>query len=228
MAAKAFDIRYPGISVYEALTSKDLSEEEKAKIVAEAIDSLSKEFPNLKHVATQNDVTQTELKLTKEIEIIRKEIKELELRLSQNIQDSELRLTKEIEDTKKEIKELDLKLTKEIKELDVKLTKEIEDTRKEIKELDLKLTKEIKELDVKLTKEIEDTKKEIKELDLKLTKEIKELDIKSSKERDAIKLALTKEIENTKFTMLKWQFIFWASQMGVILTIAYKILSIKG
>ena len=217
MAAKAFDIRYPGISVYEALTSKDLSEEEKAKIVAEAIDSLSKEFPNLKHVATQNDVTQTELKLTKEIEIIRKEIKELELRLSQNIQDSELRLTKEIEDTKKEIKELDLKLTKEIKELDVKLTKEIEDTKKEIKELD-----------VKLTKEIEDTRKEIKELDLKLTKEIKELDIKSSKERDAIKLALTKEIENTKFTMLKWQFIFWASQMGVILTIAYKILSIKG
>ena len=199
MAAKAFDIRYPGISVYEALTSKDLSEEEKAKIVAEAIDSLSKEFPNLKHVATQNDVTQTELKLTKEIEIIRKEIKELELKLSKNIQDSELRLTKEIENTRKEIKELDAKLTKEIKELDVKLTKEIENTRKEIKELDVKLTKEIKELD-----------------------------IKSSKERDAIKLALTKEIENTKFTMLKWQFIFWASQMGVILTIAYKILSIKG
>ena len=163
MAAKAFDIRYPGISVYEALVSKDLSKEEKAKIVAEAIDSLSKEFPNLKHVATQRDLSETELKLMKEI-------KELDVKLSKDIQDSELRLTKEIENTRKEIKELDLKLTKEIKELD----------------------------------------------------------IKSSKERDAIKLALTKEIENTKFTMLKWQFIFWASQMGVILTIAYKILSVKG
>ena len=45
--AVAFDRRYPGISMYEALVNKELSEEEKAKIIAEAIDSLSKEFPNL-------------------------------------------------------------------------------------------------------------------------------------------------------------------------------------
>lgn len=52
MAQVAFGINHPRISVYQALTSKESSEEEKAKIIAEAIDSISKQFPNLKHVAT--------------------------------------------------------------------------------------------------------------------------------------------------------------------------------
>ena len=110
--------------------------------------------------------------------------------------------------TKSDVKESELKLTKEIentrkeiKELDLKLTKEIEDTRKEIKELDLKLTKDIKEIEAKLTKDIENTRKEIKELDLKLTKEIKE----------------------SKFSMLRWQFIFWVTQIGAIIAILYKL-----
>jgi len=89
----------------------------------------------------------------------------------------------------------------DVKESELKLTKEIENTRKEIKELDLKLTKEI-----------EDTRKEIKELDLKLTKEIKEIEVK-----------LTKEIKESKFSMLKWQFIFWVTQIGAIIAIFYKL-----
>ncbi len=123
MPSVKFDIRHPGISVYEALISKELSEEEKAKIIAEAIDSLSKEFPKLKDVATGRELSETELRLTKEIEGTRKEIKELEL----------------------------------------KLTKEIEGVRKEIKE--------------------------------------------------------------TKFTMLKWQFVFWISQIAAIIAILYKVTS---
>jgi len=59
MPAIKFDIRHPGISVYEALTSSELSEQEKAKIIAEAIDSLSKEFPNLKDVATNKALKET-------------------------------------------------------------------------------------------------------------------------------------------------------------------------
>ena len=167
MAAIKFDRRHPGISVYEALINKELSEEEKAKIIAEAIDTLSKEFPNLKDVATSKDLTETELRLTKEIEATRKEIKEIELRLTQDI----------------------------------------EATRKEIKEIEANLQKEIKELDLKLSKEI-------KEVELKLSKEIKELDLK-----------LSKEIKETKFTMLKWQFVFWISQMAALVAILYKILS---
>jgi len=141
-----FDIAHPGISVYRALLDKELNEEERAQIIAEAIDNISKAFPNLKDTITIRELGETELKLTKEIEDTRKEIKELELKL-----------TKEIENTRKEIKELELKLTNEI-----------EDTRKEIKELDAKLTREIKELDVKiknvelkLTQEIKNSKVEI-------------------------------------------------------------------
>jgi len=209
MSTKTFDIRYPGISVYEALVSKDLSEEEKAKIIAEAIDTLSKEFPNLKHVATHKDISETELKLIKEIEQIRAEIKQLDLKIEQ-VQQETANINQEIAEIKKEIKNLDNKFTQEIKTLDNKFTQEI-------KALDSKFTKEI-EL---IRKDIKELNKEIKELDLKLTKEIKELDLKFTKEIELTR----KEIKETKFEMLKWQFIFWVSQVAVMITIGYKILN---
>jgi hypothetical protein len=74
---------------------------------------------------------------------------------------SELKLTKEIEQTRGEIKEVELKLTREIeqvrgeiKEVELKLTREIEETRGEIKEVELKLTKEIEQVRADVTKEI--------------------------------------------------------------------------
>ena len=151
------------------LTNPKLSEEEKSFLVEEFINEIKREYPDLKYHATKQDVSETELKLTKEIENTRKEIKELEL----------------------------------------KLTKEIENTRKEIKELDLKLTKEI-----------ENVRREIKDLDLKLTKEIKEVDAR-----------LTSEIKEAKVTMIKWSFIFWISQISVIMGMGffiYKVLMLKG
>ena len=94
------------------LTNPNYDEEEKSTLVEELLQELKREYPELKHHATKADVkevekqvSQTELKLTKEIESVRKEIKEVELRLTQ-----------EIENTRKEIKELDLRLTQEIKE----------------------------------------------------------------------------------------------------------------
>jgi hypothetical protein len=78
-------------------------------------------------------------------------------------------------------------------------------TKSDVAEVELKIEKvrgEIKEVELKLTKEIEKVRGEIKEVELKLTKEIKE----------------------TKFTMLKWQFIFWISQIAVIAGIGYKLL----
>ena len=106
---------FVSLKILEALMQKNLTEEEKAKIIAEGFAELESRYPDLKYHATKDDVTKSTLELTKEIENTRKEIKELDLKL-----------TKEIENTRKEIKELDNKLTKEIKELDNKLTKEIE------------------------------------------------------------------------------------------------------
>ena len=114
------------------LSNEKLSEEEKSELISELMEEFKSTYPDLQYHATKSDV-----------------------------RDSELRLTKEIETIRQETKELDVKLTREIKELDVKLTKEIEAVRGEIKELDVKLTREIKELDVKLTKEIGEVKTEI-------------------------------------------------------------------
>jgi len=124
-------------NIIKAILSNDkLTEDEKSEIVSELIEGINSEYPELKYHATKSDVKETELRLTKEIENTRKEIKELDVKLSTEMKELDARLTKEIENTRKEIKELDTKLSKEIKELDVKLSREI-------KELDVKLTKEI-------------------------------------------------------------------------------------
>ena len=130
------------------LTNSSLSEEKKSEVIAQILDEFDKNYPDLKYHATKNDISETSLKLTKEI-------KEVELKLTKEIED----VRKEIEIVRNEIKEVELKLTKEIevvrneiKEVELKLTKEIENVRKEIKELDIKLTKEIKESKVETIK----------------------------------------------------------------------------
>jgi len=87
------------------ITNDKLSESKKSKLIARILKEFKAQYPNLQYHATKYDVSETELRLTKEIEDTRKEIKELDVKL-----------TKEIEDTRKEIKELDVKLTAEIKE----------------------------------------------------------------------------------------------------------------
>ena len=46
------------------------------------------EYPELKYHATKQDVTETELRLTKEIEETRKEIKEIDAKLTKEIEQS--------------------------------------------------------------------------------------------------------------------------------------------
>ena len=100
------------------LTNPSIDEDQKSALVEELMNELRREYPELKYHATKSDVkeveqklAQSELKLIKEIEEVRKEIKQIEANLQ------------------KEIKEIELKLSKEIKELDLKLSKEIKETR---------------------------------------------------------------------------------------------------
>jgi len=205
MAAFKFDINYPGISVYKALTNKELTEEEKAEIIAEAIESISKEFPNLKNVATKQDITELELKLTKEIKELEKEIKNLDIKAESIRAD----LTKEIEqvrsDLTKEIEQVRSDLTKDIEQVRSDLTKEIEQVRsdltKEIEQVRSDLTKEIEKVRTDLTREIEQVRLEIKDVELKLTE----------------------KIENSKTETIKWVSIMMIGQVftitGIILGI---------
>ena len=102
---------FVSLKILEALMQKNLTDEEKAKIIAEGFAELESRYPDLKYHATKDDITTTKLELIKEIEATRKEIKELDIKAS------------------KEIKELDVKLMKEIAQIKVDLTKEIENSK---------------------------------------------------------------------------------------------------
>ena len=122
--------------------------------------------------------------------------------------------------TKADVKDVELKLTKEIENIRLEIEQvkkeiklEIEQVRREVKDIEAKLTQNIKEVEAKLTQNI-------KEIEAKLTKDIKELDLKFTKETKNLDL----KIKDAKFSMLKWMFVFWATQMGAILVIIYKLL----
>ena len=105
------------LKIYEAFREYG---EEKARVLAEAFEELEKRYPQILDMATKRDLSETELKLIKEIEQVRLEVEEV----------------------RKEIKEVELKLTKEVEQVRL----EVEEVRKEIKEVELKLTKEIEQV----------------------------------------------------------------------------------
>ena len=94
------------LHIYEQLTDAP-DDRTRARIIAEAIGQLEDRYPQLKEVATQPQLRETELRL-------QKEIKEVEANLQ-----------KEIQQTRLEIKEVEAKLQKEIKEVEARLSKEI-------------------------------------------------------------------------------------------------------
>ena len=115
------------IDLYDRLANAP-DERTRAKVIAEAFEMLEARYPHLPDLATRQHLSETELKLTKEIEQVRLELtKEIE----------QVRL--ETEQVRREIKEVELKLSKEIEQVRLDLTKEIEQVR-------LDLTKEIKQV----------------------------------------------------------------------------------
>ena len=116
------------------------------RLLVDAIRALEERWPQPGDIARGADVRESELRLQKEIEIVRKEMKE-----------AERRLQGEIEGVRKEIKEVELRLQgeiesvrKEMKEVELRLQGEIELVRKEIKEVELRLQKEIDQVRVDL------------------------------------------------------------------------------
>ena len=98
------------LRLYEQLTEAG-EDKTRAKLIAEAFEQFEERYPNLKEIATQGHVRESELRL-------QKEIKEVEGRLQKEIREVEGRL-------QKEIREVEGRLQKEIRELDIKI-KEVE------------------------------------------------------------------------------------------------------
>lgn len=97
------------VALYEALTSAP-DDRARARVIAEAFERLEERYPHLLELASQGHVRESELRLQKEIELVRKEIVE-----------AELRLRNEIEQVRKEVAQVELRLQKELKTLDLKI-----------------------------------------------------------------------------------------------------------
>ena len=115
------------LHIYEQLTDAP-DDKTRARIIAEAIGQLEDRYPQLREVATQPQLRETELRL-------QKEIKEVEAKLQKEIKEVEANLQKEIQQTRLEIKEVEARLSKEIHLLDLKIaenTTKIAETKAEL------------------------------------------------------------------------------------------------
>lgn len=119
------------LKLYEQLTEAG-EDKDRARLIAEAFERLEERYPELKEVATQGHVRESELRL-------QKEIKEVEGRLQLEIREVEARL-------QVEIREVEGRLQVEIREVEGRLRKEIEGVRLEIREVEARLQKGISEL----------------------------------------------------------------------------------
>jgi hypothetical protein len=98
--------------------------------------------------------------------------------------------------------------TRELSTSELKLIKEIELVRGEIKETELRLVKEIESVRA----ETEKVRAELKETELRLIKEI-----------EAVRAELKVEIARTYAGILKWSFLFWATQLGAVLLLFWRL-----
>lgn len=119
------------LKLYEQLTEAG-EDKTRAKLIAEAFEALEDRYPNLKEVATQSNLRETELRLQKDIELVRKEIKEVESRLTLEIKAVESRLSLEI-------KEVESRLSLETKEVEGRLNLEIKEVELKIQQCEIRL-----------------------------------------------------------------------------------------
>jgi len=157
-------------------------EEARARLIAQAFSLLEARYPHLDDLVTTRELSTSELKLIKEIELVRGEIKE-----------TELRLIKEIEAVRGETE----KVRGELKETELRLVKEIEAVRAEIE---------------KVRGETEKVRGELKETELRLVKEI-----------ESVRAELKVDIARSHAGLLKWSFLFWASQLGALLLLFWRL-----
>ena len=90
------------LHLYEKLNEAS-DDKARSKAIVEAFSELEERYPNLREVVTQRNLSETELRLQKEIEKTRLEIKMVEANLQ-----------KEIEKTRLEIKQIEVNFSKAV------------------------------------------------------------------------------------------------------------------
>lgn len=93
------------VALYEALTTAT-DDRARARVIAEAFERIEERYPHLPEMVTQGHLRETELRLQKEIELVKAETVQMRaeiVQISGEIRETELRLQKEIERVRGEI-----------------------------------------------------------------------------------------------------------------------------
>ncbi|AFL75549.1 coiled-coil domain-containing protein [Thiocystis violascens] len=131
------------IALYEALASAP-DDKTRAKVIAEAFERLEERYPHLPDLATQGHVRESELRLQKEIELVRADLKA------------------DIEQVRAELRETELRIRKEIEQVRAELKADIEQVRADLRETELRLKKDIEQLRGEIKTDIEQLRGELK------------------------------------------------------------------
>ncbi len=94
------------LRLYEQLTEAG-EDKTRAKLIAEAFEQFEERYPNIKELATQGHVRESELRL-------QKEIKEVEGRLQKEMKEVEGRLQKEIKEVEIKLQQTEVRLVSAI------------------------------------------------------------------------------------------------------------------
>jgi hypothetical protein len=106
------------VALYEALTSAT-DDRARARVIAEAFERLEERYPHLPDLATQAHLRETELRLQKEIEVVRLEIEVVR----RDIEQIRAELKADIEQVRSELRATELRLHKEITQVKLDLLK---------------------------------------------------------------------------------------------------------
>jgi type VI protein secretion system component VasF len=113
------------VELYEALASAP-DERARARVIAEAFERLEERYPNLPNLVTHQQLGETELRIRREIEQLRGDLRATELRLQKEIEQLRGELKTEIEQLRGEVKT-------EIEQLRGEVKTEIEQLRGEVR-----------------------------------------------------------------------------------------------
>ncbi len=120
------------IDLYERLSTAE-DEKARARVVAEAFEALESRYPHLSETATRTDLSETELRLIKEIEQVRAETEKVRADLKVEIEKVRAETEKVRADLKVEIEQVRSDLKAEIEKVRADLKVEIEQVRSDLK-----------------------------------------------------------------------------------------------
>jgi len=148
------------IDLYERLSTAE-DEKARARIVAEAFEALETRYPHLSETATRTDLSETELRLIKEIEQVRAETEKVRADLKVEIEKVRADLKVEIEQIRTDLSETELRLTKEIEQVRAEVEQVRADLKAEIEKVRADLKVEIEQVRVEVEKVRGDVRVEI-------------------------------------------------------------------